>query len=82
MDSFLGRVNVNELVSLTQGFATIGSIAPLKNLVGDSVFLFTGQNDRTVLPRIAKKNKTFYQKLGVEKIKILDGSAAGRMKII
>lgn len=77
MDSILGDVDTNELVTLAKGFSAIGSIDSLLHVEGDNVFIFTGRNDRTVYPRIAKENKGFYQSLGVENIKLLDGSSAG-----
>jgi hypothetical protein len=54
-------------------------IDPIKDVLDDKVYLFTGEEDRTVVPAIVKAAAQFYAKLGVPEanIKFVDSVAAG-----
>jgi len=53
------------LADKTKRLAEEGRIDPISDLVGDHVYLFSGENDRTVVPQIVQAAYEFYQKLGV-----------------
>jgi len=53
------------LADKTRKLAADGRIDPLADLVSDRVYLFSGENDRTVVPAIVEAAYTFYKDLGV-----------------
>jgi poly(3-hydroxybutyrate) depolymerase len=62
-----GVPNVDELVQKTTKLAAAGRIDPLESLRDDRVYLFSGSNDRTVVPSIVKAAYEFYERIGVPK---------------
>eukprot|EP00343_Euplotes_focardii_P002838 CAMPEP_0205805584 /NCGR_PEP_ID=MMETSP0205-20121125/8859_1 /ASSEMBLY_ACC=CAM_ASM_000278 /TAXON_ID=36767 /ORGANISM="Euplotes focardii, Strain TN1" /LENGTH=254 /DNA_ID=CAMNT_0053077051 /DNA_START=239 /DNA_END=1000 /DNA_ORIENTATION=- len=57
---------VEQLVLAAQGFANLGFIDNLSNLVGSKVYIFSGQRDSVVWTRVAKKNEVFFKQLGAD----------------
>lgn len=59
--------------------ASEGEIDPIADVVGDRVYLFSGKEDRTVVPSIVKRAAEFYRKLGVPEanIEFVDTVPAG-----
>lgn len=59
--------------------ADSNKIDPIADVVSDRVYLFSGQNDRTVVPAIVAAAREFYLKLGVPEpsIKFVSGMPAG-----
>lgn len=45
-----GSVNVNFLITQTNGLAASNLIDPVANIRGDRVFIFHGTQDSTILP--------------------------------
>lgn len=60
-----GVPNVDQLVAKTRKLADAGRIDPLDSLLSDRVYLFSGTNDRTVVPAIVASAYEFYQRIGV-----------------
>jgi hypothetical protein len=56
-----------------------GEIDPISDVVSDRIYLFTGNNDRTVVSSIVKRAAAFYSKLGVPEanIMLVDNIPAG-----
>lgn len=65
--SLWGVPNVDQLVEKTKKLAAAGRIDPLESLVTDRVYLFSGTNDRTVVPAIVASAYEFYERIGVPK---------------
>lgn len=62
-----GVPNVELLAEKTRKLADAGRIDPLSSLVDDRVYLFSGSNDRTVVPAIVKAAYAYYELLGIPK---------------
>jgi hypothetical protein len=60
-----GVPNVELLAEKTRKLADAGRIDPLSSLIDDRVYLFSGANDRTVVPAIVKAAYEYYKLLGV-----------------
>lgn len=60
-----GVPDVESLVAKTKSFAEKNEIDPLADLVNDRVYLFSGKNDRTVVPAIVKAAYVYYRTLGL-----------------
>lgn len=60
-----GVPDVESLVAKTKSLAEKGSIDPLADLKDDRVYLFSGKNDRTVVPAIVKAAYAYYRTLGL-----------------
>jgi hypothetical protein len=60
-----GVPNVDQLVEKTKKLAAADRIDPLDSLVSDRVYLFSGTNDRTVVPAIVASAYEFYKRIGV-----------------
>lgn len=60
-----GVPDVESLVAKTKTFAEQNRIDPISDLVNDRVYLFSGENDRTVVPAIVKAAFDYYKLLGV-----------------
>jgi hypothetical protein len=60
-----GVPDVDLLVEKTKKLADTGRIDPLSSLLSDRVYLFSGSNDRTVVPAIVKAAYDYYKRLGV-----------------
>jgi hypothetical protein len=60
-----GVPDVDRLVERTKKLADDDRIDPLSSLVDDRVYLFSGSNDRTVVPAIVAAAYDFYKRLGV-----------------
>lgn len=59
--------------------AAKGEIDPIADVVTDRVYLFSGKEDRTVVPAVVKRAAEFYRKLGVPdaNIEVIDTIPAG-----
>lgn len=55
------------------------AIGAIEDVASDRVYLFTGRNDRTVVPSVVKAAAAFYAQIGVapERIKLVTDLAAG-----
>jgi hypothetical protein len=60
-----GIPDVELLVEKTKKLADTGRIDPLSSLLDDRVYLFSGENDHTVVPAIVKSAYEYYRRLGV-----------------
>ncbi len=60
-----GVPDVPALAEKTRKLAASGRIDPLENLLDDRVYLFSGSNDRTVVPAIVAAAYEFYKRLGI-----------------
>jgi len=60
-----GVPNPPLLVDKARKRAERGQIDPIDSVVTDKVYLFSGQQDRTVVPAIVRSAVEFYQRLGV-----------------
>ena len=60
-----GIPDVPRLVEKTKSLAEAGRIDPLSSLLGDRVYLFSGENDRTVVPAIVEAAYAYYRGLGI-----------------
>lgn len=60
-----GVPDVDLLVEKTKKLADAGRIDPLSSLLTDRVYLFSGSNDRTVVPAIVTAAYEYYKRLGV-----------------
>lgn len=63
--AILGVPDPDELAAKTRKLADDGRIDPIESLRDDRVYLFSGGNDRTVVPAIVAAAHTFYQRLGI-----------------
>jgi poly(3-hydroxybutyrate) depolymerase len=59
-----------------EAMAKAGRIDPLKNLAGAPAWLFTGTEDRTVLPAVVKELRRFYDLQGA-KVVLVDSQPVG-----
>ena len=59
-----GVPDVDRLATKTKQLAEAGRIDPIENLLQDRVYLFSGTNDRTVVPSIVKAAHDYYKRLG------------------
>lgn len=59
-----GIPDVERLARKTRELAEAGRIDPLDSLLDDRVYLFSGSNDRTVVPSIVKAAYDYYKLLG------------------
>jgi len=57
-------VNVNNLISQANSFASSNMIDPTSNIRGDRVFIFHGSADTTVLPASGRNVETMYNHFG------------------
>ena len=60
-----GVPDVDLLAEKTRKLADAGRIDPLSSLRGDKVYLFSGSNDRTVVPAIVEAAYTYYKRVGL-----------------
>ena len=74
-----GATDAAMLVNKTKERAEHDQIDPVKDVLDDRVYLFTGEQDRTVMPAIVKAAAKFYSELGVpaSNIKLVDNLPAG-----
>lgn len=59
-----GVPDVDRLAKKTLSLAEAGRIDPIENLLDDRVYLFSGSNDRTVVPSIVQAAFDYYKLLG------------------
>ena len=59
-----GVPDVDRLAKKTRSLAEAGRIDPIESLLDDRVYLFSGSNDRTVVPAIVKAAYAYYKLLG------------------
>lgn len=64
METNLGDPDPAALVAKARGLERAGLIAPLGNLSDDPVYVFSGTQDRTVLPEVAASAVAFYRLAG------------------
>jgi len=76
---FLGEPNVDRLAEQARRRAESGANDPIADLVSDRVYLFSGAEDRTVLPAIVEAAANLYRRLGVpdDQIRFRTDIAAG-----
>jgi poly(3-hydroxybutyrate) depolymerase len=60
-----GVPNTNLLAEKAERLAGEGRIDPVADVKADRIYLFTGSEDRTVVPPIVRTAKEFYERLGV-----------------
>jgi poly(3-hydroxybutyrate) depolymerase len=65
-----GVPNPEQLAARAGRLAEHGRIDPVENLKDDRVYLFSGKEDRTVVPAIVAAARSFYQMLGVPNAQI------------
>jgi len=63
----------------TEEFAKLSRIDPTKNLAGAPVWLFSGTQDRTVLPQVVKELQRFYGQYGAKTVLVADKPAGHGM---
>jgi len=63
--ALFGVPNPPLLAEKAQALARDGKIDPIADVVSDRVYLFSGKEDRTVMPAIVAAAADFYRKLGV-----------------
>ena len=63
--SVWGVPNVDRLARKAQRLADEKKIDPIANVINDRIYLFSGQNDRTVVPQIVESASNFYRTLGI-----------------
>jgi predicted esterase len=56
---------LNTLIQGTESAAASGLIDPPDNMAGQPVFLFSGSNDRTVVPNVMRKLESYYSHYGL-----------------
>lgn len=66
--------NSNYLADLARSTASFGHIDDPENLKNDQVYIFSGQNDKTVVTGVVDTTSQFYQKLGLSDEQILYNS--------
>lgn len=66
-----GIPDVDLLVEKTRKLAEAGRIDPLASLMDDRVYLFSGSNDRTVVPAIVASAYEFYKRLGLKETNLV-----------
>ncbi len=62
-----------------EALARNGRIDPLKNLAGAPAWLFSGTQDRTVLPDVVKELRRFYELYGAQTVLVADKPAGHAM---
>ncbi|MGQ0671547.1 MAG: extracellular catalytic domain type 2 short-chain-length polyhydroxyalkanoate depolymerase [Hyphomicrobium sp.] len=74
-----GVPNTPMLIQKAERRAADGRIGALSDVRSDRVYLFTGKEDRTVVPPIVRAAAEFYEAVGVPKasIKLVESYAAG-----
>lgn len=60
MKTYQGLPNVNELVTLTENDAKLGTVDPVANMKDDRVYLFSGSGDTVVDPKVMHSLQTYY----------------------
>jgi poly(3-hydroxybutyrate) depolymerase len=77
--AMFGVPNAPLLAEKAQALARDGKIDPIKDVLDDRVYLFSGKEDRTVLPAIVAAAADFYRKLGVpaDHLMVVSDFAAG-----
>lgn len=65
MATNLGEPDAASLLALAEARAAAGEIDPLTDLADDRVYVFTGSEDRTVLPSVGAHIPEFYARAGV-----------------
>lgn len=60
-----GVPDVDQLVRKTEKLADAGRIDPIADLKNDRIYLFSGTNDRTVVPAIVAAAFEYYKRIGV-----------------
>jgi hypothetical protein len=77
--AMFGVPNPPLLADKAQGLARDGKIDPIKDVLSDRIYLFSGKEDRTVMPAIVAAAADFYRKLGVpeENLLVVSNFAAG-----
>ncbi len=63
--SVLGVLDSKRLLKIASSLAGEGKIDPLSNLERHKVYLYTGENDRTVVTAVVKATRDFYLAAGV-----------------
>jgi len=69
----------SHLMSLSEILAKANRIDPLKNLAGAPVWLFSGTQDRTVLPEVVGELRRFYELYGARTVLVADQPAGHAM---
>lgn len=84
METNLGDPDPAALVAKARALERAGLIAPLANLADDQVYVFSGMQDRTVLPEVAGAVVDFYRITGVapERIAFKNDLPAGHAFIV
>ncbi len=67
----LGVPNPQALADKAKSKADAGELDPIAEFVSDRVYLFTGTQDRTVVPAIVQAARTFYADAGVPDANVL-----------
>jgi hypothetical protein len=57
-------VSITNIQNKLKSYVTAGSADPTSNVKDDPVYVFTGKNDRTVIPAVAKLSEQIYSSLG------------------
>ena len=57
-------VSVSNIQNKLKSYVTAGSSDSTANIKDDPVYIFTGKNDRTVIPGVVKLNEQIYSTLG------------------
>jgi poly(3-hydroxybutyrate) depolymerase len=57
-------VSASNIQNKLKSYVTGGSADPTSNVRDDPVYIFTGKNDRTVIPGVVKVNEQIYSPLG------------------
>lgn len=71
METNLGDSDPAALVAKARGLERAGLIAPLENLSDDPVYVFSGTQDRTLLPEVAAAAVAFYRLAGAPEDRLL-----------
>ncbi|XP_040201481.1 uncharacterized protein LOC120932811 isoform X2 [Rana temporaria] len=59
---FANSINMNNLFSKAESYASSSLIDPLSNLQNDKVFIFSGTKDSVVAPGVVKRQEEFYRR--------------------
>jgi len=68
--SAFGVLDAKRLVAYAKQLADAGDIDPLSNLKSSKIYLYTGENDRTVVAAVVKAARDFYLAAGVPEANI------------
>lgn len=60
-----GIPDVQQLAEKTRKLSEEGRVDPIADIVGDRIYLFSGSNDRTVVPAIVAAAVDYYKAIGV-----------------